>query len=323
MVVSPMCMYSSVGGFANDFHMVHLGSRATGGFGLIIQEATAVSPEGRISHGDLGIWSYEHIEKLKQIVNFCHSQDAKVGIQLAHAGRKASHHLPQDGARKIPADQKNGWQTVSASSLPFREDEPAPTALDETGIQKVKDDYVAATRRAKDAGYDVVEIHAAHGYLFHQFYSPLANKREDEYGGSFDNRIRLLLEVTAAVKKEWGNEKPLFVRISATDWTEGGWTVEDSVLLSKRLKELGVDLIDTSSGGNVPRAKIPTGPSYQAGFAEQIRKEAGILTGAVGQITTAEQSEEILQKGMADLVLYARECLRHPYLPLHFASTLR
>ncbi|WP_073221669.1 NADH:flavin oxidoreductase/NADH oxidase [Aequorivita viscosa] len=322
MVVSPMCMYSSVDGFANDFHLVHLGSRATGGFGLIIQEATAVSPEGRISYGDLGIWRDEHIEELKQIVNFCHSQDALIGIQLAHAGRKASHHLPQDGARKIPADKKNGWQTVSASSLSFREDEPAPTALDESGIQKVKDDYVAATRRAKEAGYDVVEIHAAHGYLFHQFYSPLANKREDEYGGSFDNRIRLLLEVTAAVKEEWGNEKPLFVRISATDWTEGGWTVEDSVLLSKGLKELGVDFIDTSSGGNVPRAKIPTAPGYQAGFAEQIRKEAGILTGAVGQITTAEQSEGILQKGMADLVLYGRECLRHPYLPLHFAHDL-
>ncbi len=322
MVVSPMCMYSSVDGFADDFHLVHLGSRATGGFGLIIQEATAVSPEGRISYGDLGIWRDEHIEELKQIVNFCHSQDALIGIQLAHAGRKASHHLPQDGARKIPADKKNGWQTVSASALPFREEEPAPTALDETGIQKVKDDYVAATRRAKEAGYDVVEIHAAHGYLFHQFYSPLANKREDEYGGSFDKRIRLLMEVTAAVKNEWGNEKPLFVRVSATDWTEGGWTVEDSIILSKRLKNLGVDLIDTSSGGNVPRAKIPTAPGYQAGFAADIRKEAGILTGAVGQITTAEQSEGILQKGMADLVLYGRECLRHPYLPLHFAHDL-
>ncbi len=319
MVVSPMCMYSSTDGFANDFHLVHLGSRATGGFGLIIQEATAVSPEGRISYGDMGIWKDGHIDKLKQIVDFCHSQDALIGIQLAHAGRKASHHLPQDGSGKIAPDQKNGWQTVSASALPFREGESIPTALDTDGIQKVKDDYVAATRRAKEAGYDVVEIHAAHGYLFHQFYSPLANKREDEYGGSFDNRIRLLLEVTSEVKKEWGNEKPLFVRISATDWTEGGWTVEDSVKLAKHLKDLGVDLIDTSSGGNVPHAKIPTSPGYQAGFAEKIKKEAGILTGAVGQITTAQQSEEILENEMADLILYARESLRQPYLPHHFA----
>ena len=323
MVVSPMCMYSSIDGFANDFHLVHLGSRASGGFGLIIQEATAVSPEGRISYGDMGIWKDEHIDKLKQIIDFCHSQGALVGIQLAHAGRKASHHLPQDGAGKISPIEKNGWQTVSASALPFRENESVPTSLDYEGIKKVKADFIDATHRAKKAGYDVVEIHAAHGYLFHQFYSPLANNRMDEYGGSFENRIRLLLEVTQVVKKEWGNEKPLFVRISATDWTEGGWTVEDSVELAKRLKELGVDLIDTSSGGNVPHAKIPTAPGYQAGFSETIKRDAGILTGAVGQITTAEQSEEILQKGMADLILYARESLRQPYLPLQFAQELK
>lgn len=322
MVVSPMCMYSSKDGYANDFHLVHLGSRATGQFGLIIQEATAVSPEGRISYGDLGLWEDGQIEKLQQIVDFCHSQGSLMGIQLAHAGRKASHHLPQDGAGKIAPDQKNGWETVSASALPFREDEYPPIALDKKGIQKVKDDYVAATRRAKQAGYDVVEIHAAHGYLFHQFYSPLANKRTDEYGGSFESRIRLLLEVTWEVKKEWGDEKPLFVRISATDWTEGGWTIEDSVKLSTKLKNLGVDLIDTSSGGNVPTATIPTAPGYQAGFAERIRKEAGVMTGAVGQISTAEQSEDILQKGMADLILYARESLRQPYLPLHAAHAL-
>lgn len=318
-----MCMYSSKDGFANDFHLVHLGSRATGGFALIIQEATAVSPEGRITYGDMGIWKDEHIDKLKQIVGFGHSQDALVGIQLAHAGRKASHHLPQDGAEKIAPNEDNGWQTVSASALPFRDGESIPSALDERGIQKVKDDYVAATRRAKEIGYDVVEIHAAHGYLFHQFYSPLSNNREDEYGGSFENRIRLLLEVTSEVKKEWGDEKPLFVRISATDWTGGGWNIEDSVKLAKHLKELGVDLIDTSSGGNVPHAKIPTAPGYQAGFAERIRNEAGILTGAVGQITTCGQSEEILQKGMADLILYARESLRQPYLPLQFAHELK
>lgn len=323
MVVSPMCMYSSKDGFANDFHLVHLGSRATGGFGLVIQEATAVSPEGRISYGDMGIWKDEHIEKLKQIVDFCHSQDSLIGIQLAHAGRKASHHLPQHGAGKIAPNQVNGWQTVSASALPFREEESAPIALDKYGIQKVKDDYVAATRRAKLAGYDIVEIHAAHGYLFHQFYSPLANKRSDEYGGSFESRIRLLLEVTWEVKKEWGDEKPLFVRISATDWTDGGWTLEDSVKLCRKLRDLGVDLIDTSSGGNVPYATIPSEPGYQAGFAEKIKKETGILTGAVGQIATAEQSEEILQKGMADLILYGREALRNPHLPLEAAHILK
>lgn len=322
MVVSPMCMYSSTDGFANDFHLVHLGSRATGGFALIIQEATSVSPEGRISYGDMGLWKNEHIEKLKQIVDFCHSQNALVGIQLAHAGRKASHHLPQDGSKKIAPDQENGWQTVSASALPFREEESAPIALEKAGIQKVKDDYVAATRRAKQAGYDVVEIHAAHGYLFHQFYSPLANERADEYGGSFENRIRLLLEVTELVKEEWGDEKPLFVRISATDWTEGGWSIEDSVKLAIRLKELGVDLIDTSSGGNVPKAQIPTAPNYQVGFAERIKKEANILTGAVGQITMAQQSEDILKEGKADLIFYAREALRQPYLPLYAANAL-
>ncbi|MGB3343445.1 MAG: NADH:flavin oxidoreductase/NADH oxidase [Aequorivita sp.] len=322
MVVSPMCMYSSTDGFANDFHLVHLGSRASGGFGLIIQEATAVSPEGRITYGDMGIWKDEHIEKLKQIVDFIHSQNSLVGIQLAHAGRKASHHLPQDGARKIEPQMENGWQTLSSSALPFREGEAAPVAMDDLAIQKLKDDYVAATHRATDADYDVVEIHAAHGYLFHQFYSPLANERKDEYGCSFENRIRLLLEVTQAVRKVWPEEKPLFVRISATDWTSGGWTIEDSVKLSSRLKELGVDLIDTSSGGNVPKATIPSAPGYQADFAAQIKKETGILTGAVGKITTAELSEEILNKGKADLIFYARESLRQPYLPLHLAKAL-
>ena len=322
MVVSPMCMYSSVDGFANDFHLVHLGSRAVGGSALIIQEATAVSPEGRITHGDMGLWKDAHIEKSKQIVDFVHSQNALMGIQLAHAGRKASYQLPKDGARKIAPEDKNGWQTVSASALPFREGEPAPIALDALGIEKVKNDYAEATRRAEKAGYDVVEIHAAHGYLFHQFYSPLANERTDEYGGSFENRIRFLLEVTEVVRKEWPEEKPLFVRISATDWTEGGWTVEDAVKLSVELKKLGVDLIDTSSGGNVPKATIPSKPGYQVPFAAQIKKEANILTGAVGQITTAEQSEEILKTGKADLILYARESLRQPYFPLHAATEL-
>ena len=318
-----MCMYSSVDGFANDFHLVHLGSRAVGGFALIIQEATAVSPEGRITYADMGIWKDDHIEKLKQITDFIHSQNAFVGIQLAHAGRKASHQLPQDGSGKIMPEMQNGWQTVSASALAFREDESAPLAMDTVAIQKLKDDYVTATRRAAEAGFDVVEIHAAHGYLFHQFYSPLSNERKDEYGGSFENRIRLLLEVTKAVRKEWGDEKPLFVRISATDWTSGGWTIEDSVKLASRLKELGVDLIDTSSGGNVPKATIPSAPGYQADFAAQIKMETGILTGAVGQITTAELSEEILQQEKADLIFYARESLRQPYLPLQLANLLK
>lgn len=317
-----MCMYSSIDGFANNFHFVHLGSRAVGGFALIIQEATAVSPEGRITHGDMGLWKDEHIEKAKEIVDFVHSQNALLGIQLAHAGRKASYQLPKDGALKIAPELINGWQTVSASALPFRDGEPAPVAMDAAGIEKLKKDYAAATRRAEIAGYDVVEIHAAHGYLFHQFYSPLANERTDEYGGSFENRIRLLLEVTEIVRKEWPEEKPLFVRISATDWTEGGWTIEDSVKLSVALKNLGVDLIDTSSGGNIPKASIPTEPGYQVPFAAQIKKEANILTGAVGQITTAKQSEEILKEGKADLILFARESLRQPYFALHAAKEL-
>ncbi|MAP81043.1 MAG: oxidoreductase [Aequorivita sp.] len=321
-VISPMCMYSCVDGFANDFHLVHLGSRALGGAGLIIQEATAVSPEGRISYGDMGIWNDEHIKKPREIVDFVHAQNALIGIQLAHAGRKASHQLPQEGAKKIAPTSKNGWQTVSASALPFREDEPAPIALDAKGIAKVKNDYVAATRRALKAGYDVVEIHAAHGYLFHQFYSPLANKRTDEYGGSFKNRIRFLLEVTEAVREVWPEDKPLFVRISATDWTEGGWTIEDSVKLAVELKKRGVDLIDTSTGGNVPHAVIPSEPGYQVKFAEQIKKDANILTGAVGQITTAAQSEAILKEGKADLILYGRESLRDPHLPLRAAFEL-
>ncbi|WP_139855898.1 NADH:flavin oxidoreductase/NADH oxidase [Aequorivita sinensis] len=321
-VISPMCMYSCVDGFANDFHLVHLGSRALGGTALTIQEATAVSPEGRISYGDMGIWSDEHILKPKEIVNFVHAQKALIGIQLAHAGRKASHQLPQEGARKISPDDKNGWQTYSSSALPFREGEPAPLALDANGIEKVKQDYVAATRRAQKAGYDVVEIHAAHGYLFHQFYSPLANNRTDKYGGSFENRIRLLLEVTELVRAEWPEEKPLFVRISATDWTKGGWTIEDSVKLVVELKKRGVDLIDTSTGGNVPKAVIPSEPGYQVKFAEQIKKEANILTGAVGQITTAEQSEAILKEGKADLIFYGRESLRDPHFALRAAKEL-
>ena len=322
IVISPMCQYSSIDGFAEDWHLVHLGSRATGGAALVMQEATAVSAAGRITYGDLGLWKEEHTIKLKQIVNFIHHQGAKAGIQLAHAGRKASCEVPWKGGDQIPADQPDGWQTFSASSLPFKETQIAPFALDRKEIAGLIEDYVNAVRRAKSVGYDVVEIHAAHGYLLHQFYSPLSNNRTDEYGGSFENRTRLLIEITRAVKKEWGEEKPLFVRISATDWTEGGWTIEDSVNLAKLLKSAGVHLIDTSSGGNVPGAKIPVTPGYQVGFAARIRTEAGILTGAVGLITSAQQAEEILVTGKADLVLLARESLRNPNFPLSAAHQL-
>jgi len=322
IVISPMCQYSSDDGFANDWHLVHLGSRAVGGAALIIQEATAVSPEARITYADMGLWKEEHIEKLKQIVDFIHSQGALAGVQLSHAGRKASHQKPWDGGKLIPSNEYNGWQTVAPNPIPFREGDEAPIELDKAGIQKIIDDFVAATKRAIEVGYDVIELHGAHGYLLHQFYSPLSNQRTDEYGGSFENRARLLLEITDAVKKAWGDEKLLFVRISATDWTEGGWTIEDSVILAGMLKQRGVDLIDTSTGGNVPHAKIPSKPGYQVEFAERIKAETGILTGAVGLITSAEQADMILEKEQADVILIARASLRDPYFPLHAAQEL-
>jgi 2,4-dienoyl-CoA reductase-like NADH-dependent reductase (Old Yellow Enzyme family) len=321
IAISPMCQYSSVDGFANDWHLVHLGSRAVGGAALVMQEATAVSPEGRITYADMGLWKDEQIKKLQQIVDFIHAQGALAGIQLAHAGRKASHQKPWDGGKFIPANEPNGWQTVAPSPMPFAEGDEIPAALDKTGIQKVIDDYVASAERAIKAGFDVIEIQAAHGYLFHEVYSPLSNKRTDEYGGTFKNRARLLLEVTEAIRRVWGNDKPLFVRISATDWTEGGWDIEDSVILSAMLKEKGADLIDTSSGGNI-HAKIPLKPGYQVEFAERIKAEAGILTGAVGLITNAQQADMILEKEQADIILIARESLRDPYFPLHAAQVL-
>ncbi|MGY2132522.1 NADH:flavin oxidoreductase/NADH oxidase [Hymenobacter sp. HD11105] len=321
IVVSPMCQYSSEDGFANDWHLVHLGSRAVGGAGLIIFEATAVSPEGRITPDDLGIWKDEHIAGLQRITSFISAQGAVPGIQLAHAGRKASVSSPWKGNQPVaPAD--GGWQTVAPSALPFRPTDPSPLALDDAGLQKVKDDFRAATKRALQAGFKVIEIHGAHGYLLHEFFSPLSNQRTDAYGGSFENRIRLLLEVTDTVRENWPDEYPIFVRISATDWVEGGWTIEDSVALARELKNHGVDLVDASTGGNVPDAKIPAGPGYQVEFAERIRQETGMLTGSVGIITTAEQAEEILASGQADLVLLAREFLRDPYFPLHAAQKL-
>lgn len=322
IVVSPMCEYSSEDGFANDWHLVHLGSRAVGGAGLIITEAIAVSPEGRITPSDLGIYKDEHIEKLKQITDFIHANGAIAGTQLAHAGRKASHQAPWDGGKQIKADQKNGWESVGPSAVAFTNGENAPLELDKAGIEKIKADFRAAAGRALKAGFKVIELHGAHGYLLHEFLSPLSNKRTDEYGGSFDNRIRLLIEVVESVKEVWPDDLPLFVRISATDWTEGGWTGDDSVQLAKVLKDKGVDLIDCSTGGNVAAAKIPVGPGYQVPFAEQIRKEADILTGAVGMITEPLQADSIIQMGHADMVIIAREFLRDPYFPLRAAHIL-
>jgi len=321
ITVSPMCQYSAEDGFANDWHLVHLGSRATGGSGLIIQEATAVSPEGRISPGDLGIWSDDHIKKLQSITKFISRQDSVPGIQLAHAGRKASVSSPWYGNKKL-AQNQGGWETVAPSAIGYHDNEQGPTALDKAGIQKIILDFKLATRRAEQAGYQVLEIHAAHGYLIHQFLSPLSNTRTDEYGGSFENRIRLLLEVLQAVQTEWSKEFPLMVRISATDWADGGWNADESVQLSKILKEKGVDLIDVSSGGLVSHQQIPLGPNYQVHFAEKIKKETGILTGAVGLITTSQQAEAIVASGKADLVFFARESLRNPNLGLTFAQEL-
>ncbi len=322
LVVSPMCEYSSEDGFANNWHLVHLGSRAIGGAGLIITEATAVSAEGRISPGDLGIYNDEHVTKLKEITDFIHLHGAVAGTQLAHAGRKASHALPWDGGKQIPANEPNGWQSLAPSALAFTDAEQAPLALDKAGIEKVKADFKAAAKRALAAGFKVIELHAAHGYLIHEFLSPLSNHRTDEYGGSFENRVRFLLEVIESVKEEWPNENPLFIRISSTDWTEGGWTADDSVALAKILINKGIDLVDCSSGGNVAAAKIPLKPGYQVEFAEKVKKETGALTGAVGLITTSKQADEIIQEGEADFIFMAREMLRDPYFPLRAAHEL-
>ncbi len=320
IAVSPMCEYSSEDGFATNWHLVHLGSRAVGGAALVITEAIAVSPEGRISYGDLGIYKDEHIAKLKEITDFIHEHGAIAGTQLAHAGRKASHELPWKGNAQIPSNQPNGWKAFAPSAIPFKEAEEAPLELDKAGIEKVKADFKAATIRAIAAGFKVIEIHAAHGYLLHEFYSPLSNKRTDEYGGSFENRIRLLLEVVDVIQEVWPASNPLFVRISSTDWTDGGWAIEDSITLANILKDKGVDLVDCSSGGNV-LASIPLKPGYQVEFAEAVRK-TGILTGAVGLITEAKQADKIIQNGQADIVLLAREFLRDPHFPLRAAHEL-
>ena len=320
--VSPMCEYSSVDGFATDWHLVHLGSRAVGGAGLVLTEATAVLPEGRISPQDLGIWSDDHIKTLSRIVSFIHEQGSVAGMQLAHAGRKASTHRPWEGEGAMP-ENEGGWKTVVApSAIPFADNYPMPQALTVDGIQEIMAAFAHAARRACEAGFRVVEIHGAHGYLIHEFLSPLSNHRGDAYGGSFENRTRFIREIVTAVRTSWPKGAPLFVRISATDWVEGGWDLKQSIELARGLKQLGVDLIDCSSGGSVPHAKIPAGPGYQTPFAQQIREKAEILTGAVGMITSPVQAEQIIATGEADAILIAREFLRDPYWPLRAAEEL-
>ncbi len=321
IVVSPMCQYSSVDGFANDWHLVHLGTRAVGGAALVFTEAAAVSAEGRITHHDLGLYKDEHIEFLKRITAFIKAQGAVPAVQLAHAGRKASHHRPWEGAAALNS-QEHPWITKAPSAIPYKEGEPLPQELNKEEIKKVVDDFKQAALRAKKAGFRVIELHGAHGYLLHEFLSPLSNQRSDEYGGTFENRIRFLLQIIEAVREVWETAWPLFVRLSATDWVEGGWTVKESVALAKILKTKGVDLIDCSSGGNSPGQKIPLGPMYQTPFAEQIKKEAGIMTGAVGLITKSSEGEDIISHERADLVFMARQLLREPYFPLHAAKEL-
>ena len=339
IVVSPMCQYSSRDGFATDWHLVHLGSRAVGGAALVMTEASAVTPEGRISPQDLGIWSDEHVEGLRRITNFLHEQGSFAGMQLAHAGRKGSTPPPWEAARVVPPAE-GGWTDVFApSAIAFGDNYPLPIALDKAGIQRIVRGFADAARRAAACGFDVVEIHAAHGYLLHEFLSPISNRRTDEYGGSFENRIRLVIEVVDAVRATWPQESPLFVRISATDWLEDpatgkaaegtatgdelGWTLEQSIALASKLREHGVDLVDVSSGGNVASAKIPVGPGYQTAFSERIRREAGIATGSVGMITDPAQADHVIRSGQADVVILAREMLRDPYFALRAARELK
>jgi 2,4-dienoyl-CoA reductase-like NADH-dependent reductase (Old Yellow Enzyme family) len=321
IAVSPMCQYSSTGGFASDWHLVHYGGRAVGGAGLIIVEATAVEPRGRISPFDLGLWTDEQIPGLARITAFLKEHGAAAGIQIAHAGRKASTARLWEGEKPLTA-ATGGWETVAPSALPFDEKRAAPREFSRAEIHDIVEAFGAAARRALAAGFHVVELHGAHGYLIHEFLSPLANRRTDEYGGSFENRIRFALEVTAAVRTTWPDTLPLIVRLSAQDWAEGGWTLAESIELAKRLKPLGVDLIDTSSGGMVPHAKMDIHPGYQVPFAAAVRRGADILTGAVGLITDPHQAESILGSGDADLVLLGREFLRDAYWPLHAARTL-
>jgi 2,4-dienoyl-CoA reductase-like NADH-dependent reductase (Old Yellow Enzyme family) len=316
IAMAPMCQYSAEEGIANDWHLVHLGSRAVGGAALVMVEATGITWDGRITPGDLGIWSDEHIEPLARIARFVHSQGAVAGIQLAHAGRKASTAAPWLGGATLKTAAEGGWPVVAPSPIPFYPDDPVPVELDEPGIDAVVDAFEAAARRALVAGFKVLEIHAAHGYLLHQFLSPHSNQRNDAYGGSLENRMRLVLRVTERLRAATPDDLPLFVRISATDWAPGGWDIEQSVELSRRLKGLGVDLIDVSTGGNLPTARIPVAKRYQVPCSRRIRDDAAILTGAVGLITDAKDADEIVTGGDADLVLVGRELLREPYWAL-------
>ncbi len=320
IVVSPMCQYSATDGFATDWHLVHLGSRAVGGAGLVFTEAIAVTPEGRISPYDLGLWDDAHIANLRRITQFITDQGSVPGIQLAHAGRKASLTQPWNGDRELlPAE--GGWQTFAPSPLPFATDRAMPQQLTTAGIAQIVAAFGAAARRALQAGFRVLELHGAHGYLINEFLSPLSNTRTDEYGGSFENRMRFLLQVIAATQSEWPDTLPLFLRISATDWVDTGWTIEDSMRLATIVKDMGVDLVDCSSGGNVADVKIPAAPGYQVPFAAAVRK-TGVLTGAVGIIVSPDQAEQILASGQADLIFMARELLRDPYFPLRAAAVL-
>jgi 2,4-dienoyl-CoA reductase-like NADH-dependent reductase (Old Yellow Enzyme family) len=321
VIVSPMCQYSSVDGFATDWHFVHLSSHAVGGAALVFTEASAVTPEGRISPRDLGIYDEAHVPGLARIVRFIHGQKCAAGTQLAHAGRKGSTSPPWEGITAVDHEH-GGWQPVGPTEEPFSPKYPVPRALTAPEIADIVRAFRAAAGRARTAGFDVIEIHAAHGYLIHEFLSPLVNTRTDEYGGSFDNRVRLCLEVVDAVRTVWPEKMPLFVRISSTDWKDGGWDIDQSVELARRLRSRGVDLVDCSSGGAVADVKIPIGPGYQVPFAERIRKETDIATGAVGLITEPAQADEIVRSGRADCVLLAREMLRDPYWPLRAARDL-
>jgi len=321
IVVSPMCQYSSIDGFASDWHLVHLGSRAIGGAALVMTEATAVTAEGRISPGDLGIYDDAHVDMLQRIVRFIHAQGSAAGMQLAHAGRKGSTQRPWDGHSAIaPGD--GGWIPVAPTATPFSDTFPVPRALETREVRDIVAAFRDAALRARNAGVDMIELHGAHGYLIHEFLSPLTNTRTDDYGGSFDNRIRFCLEVVDAVRGVWPEHAPLWLRISATDWVAGGWDLDDSVELARRVRERGVDLIDCSSGGLASNQRISVGSGYQVPFADRIRREARIATGAVGLITSAKQADDIIRQEQADVVLLAREMLRDPYFPLHAAREL-
>jgi 2,4-dienoyl-CoA reductase-like NADH-dependent reductase (Old Yellow Enzyme family) len=319
--VSPMCQYSYDDGFSNDWQLVHLGSRAAGGAGLVIVEATAVEARGRITPRDLGIWTDAHVEPLARVARFIAQQGATPGIQLAHAGRKASTQIPWKGGGPL-ADEEGGWDPIGPIAMPFNKGWRVPREMTSGDIDIVRGAFAEAVKRASTAGFTWLEIHAAHGYLLHSFLSPLSNHRRDEYGGSFDNRIRLLLHVARDARKIWPDDKPVTVRLSCSDWVDGGWTIDDSIEVSRRLKGEGVDLIDCSSGGNVPNAKIEIAPGYQAPFAEAIRAQTGMATAAVGMITQAKQADDIIREGRADVALLARKLLRDPYWPIHAAREL-